>query len=711
MKKLGIVLGGVVALLVVAVGGLFAYLKSMDFNQYKGLIAEQAKAATGRDLKFAGDIKVQVSLTPSLSVEGVSFSNASWGSRPEMAKLRKLDVEVALMPLLSKQVQVNRLVLEGLDLLAETDKQGRGNWEFGTDKKDAPAAKGGEAAPMPVVKMVRLKDIKIAYKDGKSGQTVNVGLDSLDVAADDPSAPLAVKLAGAMNGVAYKLDGKVGSVPDILAGKPMPVSMKADLLGIASTVDGRIGKPLEGKGIDLAVKVDVPKLADTVKAAAALAPDLKDAGPVPAVPVSFAGKVTDTAKGYAVDGMKLTLGGSDLSGRLAVALGGARPAIEADLASNLLNVDELAPPSKDQPAPAKKSDGRVFPNDPLPLDGLKAADAKVKFAAKKIVAQGNTIENASVDLTLANGKLTVNPLGLVAYGGKIGGTVTLDGGAATPTLAAKLNVDHLDYSALLKQQGTDIVQGGKVDVAVDVRGAGKSVRALMAGLNGETRIASQGGKINSNALNIGTGDVAALLPMVKSEGDKDIRCAVVHLDIAGGLAKPRSIVVETGGLSVIGTGTINLATEGLNLKVEPRAKKTSVASLAEVTMLVGGTFANPDVKPDPESMGKAALGTAATVGAAVATGGVSLLGQGLAGKAGVGVDENDYCTPALAGKTVVPGKTKSATDAGGGLLDKLPSIPGVGGDKPAAQGTAAPTKDSGNPLSGITSGVKGIFGK
>lgn len=710
MKKLGIVLGGVVALLVVAVGGLFAYLKSMDFNQYKGLIAEQAKAATGRDLRFAGDIKVQVSLTPSLSVEGVSFSNAAWGSRPEMAKLKKLDVEVALMPLLSKQVQVNRLVLEGLDLMAETDKQGRGNWEFGADKKEAPAAKGGEAAPMPVVKMVRLKDIKVAYKDGKTGQTVNLGLDSLDVAADDPSAPLALALAGAMNGVAYKVDGKVGSVPDILAGKPMPVSLKADMLGIVSSIDGKINKPLEGKGLDLAVKVDVPKLADTVKAAAALAPDLKNAGPVPSVPVAFSGKVTDTAKGYAVDGMKLTIGASDLSGKLAVALGGARPAIEADLASNLLNVDELAPPSKDQPAPAKKSDGKVFPNDPLPLDGLKAADAKVKFAAKKIVAQGNTIENASVDLTLANGKLTVNPLGLVAYGGKVGGTVTLDGGAATPTLAAKLNVDHLDYSALLKQQGSDIVQGGKVDVAVDVRGAGKSVRALMAGLNGETRIATQGGKINSNALNLGTGDVAALLPMVKSEGDKDIRCAVVHLDIASGLAKPRSIVVETGGLSVIGTGTINLATEGLNLKVEPRAKKTSVASLAEVTMLVGGTFANPDVKPDPESVGKAALGTAATVGAAVATGGVSLLGQGLAGKAGVGIDENDYCTPALAGKTVVPGKTKSATDAGGGLLDKLPSIPGVGGDKPAAKGTA-PAKDSGNPLSGITSGVKGIFGK
>ena len=138
MKKLGVILGAVIVLLVGGAVAGIAVLKSMDFNEYKGLIAEQAKAATGRDLTIAGNLELGISLTPSLSVEGVTFSNAAWGSRPEMAKLDRLEAKVSLMPLLSGTVEVQRLILEGLDLLAETDKAGKGNWEFGPPA-DKPA--------------------------------------------------------------------------------------------------------------------------------------------------------------------------------------------------------------------------------------------------------------------------------------------------------------------------------------------------------------------------------------------------------------------------------------------------------------------------------------------------------------------------------------------------------------------------------------------
>ena len=49
-----------------------------DFNQYKGLIAEKVKEATGRNLSIAGDIETELPFTPSLSVSGVRFENAEW---------------------------------------------------------------------------------------------------------------------------------------------------------------------------------------------------------------------------------------------------------------------------------------------------------------------------------------------------------------------------------------------------------------------------------------------------------------------------------------------------------------------------------------------------------------------------------------------------------------------------------------------------------
>ena len=49
-----------------------AILKSTDFNEYKDLISEKAKEATGRDLVIAGDLNLEISFTPKIVVEGIA---------------------------------------------------------------------------------------------------------------------------------------------------------------------------------------------------------------------------------------------------------------------------------------------------------------------------------------------------------------------------------------------------------------------------------------------------------------------------------------------------------------------------------------------------------------------------------------------------------------------------------------------------------------
>ncbi len=121
MKKWIKVLSAIFVLAVAVVVAGVAILQSLDFNEYRGLIAEQVKAATGRDLTINGELNLELSLNPAVAVEGVTFANADWGSRKDMATLKKFAAEVELLPLLSGDVRVKRLVLVGLDLWAETD--------------------------------------------------------------------------------------------------------------------------------------------------------------------------------------------------------------------------------------------------------------------------------------------------------------------------------------------------------------------------------------------------------------------------------------------------------------------------------------------------------------------------------------------------------------------------------------------------------------
>ncbi len=47
-----------------------------------------------------------------------------------MATLQRLEAQVALLPLLQRRLEIDRLVLVRPDILLETDAQGRPNWRF-----------------------------------------------------------------------------------------------------------------------------------------------------------------------------------------------------------------------------------------------------------------------------------------------------------------------------------------------------------------------------------------------------------------------------------------------------------------------------------------------------------------------------------------------------------------------------------------------------
>lgn len=679
-----------------------AILKSIDFNQYKGLIAEQAKAATGRDLKIAGDLNLEISLTPRVAVNGVSFSNAAWGSRPEMVTVKRFFAEVSLMPLLSGQIKVNRVVLEGVDLLAEKNKAGQANWEIGGPATaEQPKTESGGEVTLPEINNVSVKDVKITYKDAQAGQEYTLALDSVDLSADGVDAPLKLNVKGSVNGEAFSVGGHVGSISGLSGGGMFPLKLDIAALGAKIGLDGKVGVSGGKPAADLKLAVDGVSLAGTLKAAAALAPA---AGEVK-LPISGAYKVSTRIKldgptKIALTGLEAGVGALSVSGRVAADLGGKRPALDVALTTDTLNLDELLAKGDKPaaPAPTKEAtgDGRVFPNDPLPLDGLKAADAKVSFDANKVIVQGIEIVNVKLGIDLKNGRLRVTPLAAGVAGGKIDGDVTLDGSIATPTLKAKLAAAGIDYGMLLEQRGlTDIAQG-KVDLDVDVAGSGGSVRKLMAGLNGKTRVVTQNGQLKSGALNIFSTDLTSVL---NSKDDKKIICGVVDFDIVKGMANVRSIVAETGGISVVGTGSANLADETLKLCIDPRSKRANLATAAMVPINVNGTFAKPGVEIDAAAAAGNVAAGAARIGTAIATGGLSLLVEKVAKETVAKTDNTDYCTPALAGKKVVPGEMTEAKSTA---------------KTPAGEAQPTPKKDGGSTLDnlgkGIGSGLKSLFG-
>ncbi len=463
--KRGIRIVSILGVLVVAVvvTGI-AILKSINFNEYKGLVADKVKEATGRELVIAGDLNLEISLTPAVAVDSVSFANAAWGSRPEMVRIGRFAAEVALIPLLSSQVDVKQVILEDVDVLLETDDKGNANWEFGAKARDKD--KKEHAAPgettLPVVRLVRVKSVRFTRLDGRTGERRQVSLDSIDLKANSASDPLSMTAAGSINGQAFRANGTLGSVDQMAGGETFPVKLDVSALAARIGIDGTVGSPDGSPRADIKLSVEGDKLTDTFKAATAVAPALKDAQ-VPALGAyRLAARAGIGGRRISLDGLDLKVGSTDLSGRLAIAMTGHRLVVDGALVSNIIDIDELAPPSKTETPPPQhtQDDGRVFPADPIPLGGLKTADFDVKLDAKKVLARGLELGDVAATVVLKNAALKAAPLGASVAGGRVSANLTIDGSKAIPSLVAKISGKQVDYGLLMKKFGqTDIASG------------------------------------------------------------------------------------------------------------------------------------------------------------------------------------------------------------------------------------------------------------
>jgi uncharacterized protein involved in outer membrane biogenesis len=216
-------------------------------------------------------------------------------------------------------------------------------------------------------------------------------------------------------------------------------------------------------------------------------------------------------------------------------------------------------------------------------------------------------------------------------GGSVNMDMTLDVSGATPQLNLTLLGNNVNLGDLMKMlHNSDAISGGPSTVDIRVRGAGNSVRAIMASLNGTTSVSMVKGVLNNRRIAFLSGDFLKLL--TGGGSTTEIYCAVSRFTIVNGVANSDALIFDASNLSARGSGAINLGTEGLNLLLRPETKQPALASLA-VPIRVGGTLAHPSAAPD---VAQGVLEAPKNVLGSVGNAGSTVLGTITGGKVGGG---------------------------------------------------------------------------
>ncbi len=679
------VVGIVGAVLVVLLVVVYLIAASYDYNKLKPLIANAAREYTGRELTLGGDIALTIGFPPTLEVNDIAFQNASWGSQPQMAQLKKLQVKVSILPLISGNLTVNHLILIEPEFLLEKNKSGKSNLDFDAAKRAEPPKSEEKTTSADQTQFelqdVELKDGKITYKDHQTGQTETVTLASLELKAPLFGGEPDLIIQGSYNQIPFQLNGNIGSISKALKSKEKwPLKLEARAVKTKVSAEGSIQDLMAVRGIDLKLKVAGEDLGEFEKFTG-------EPFPVKG-PFRLSGHVVSPSENMVqVSDLLVMLGDSQIEGTVKVTPAAKRPRIDATLTSKQLDLRPVlangkaagGTPKQSGEAGSKKD--KVFPNTPLQLGALQGVDAQVKLTAARILTPHLAFDDLLVDLTLKEGNLNIKEFKAGGEtGGKLAGNMQMAVRKADPTINLQLTIEQLDLGNMARQLGISDAVDGKLNLSMDLRGQGDSIAAIMGGLNGETKVLMSDGKINQRYADLIGGDLRASLtrlfnPLAEKQEFTRINCLVSHFEIKDGLAQSRVLVIDTNRMTVVGEGNINLKTEKLDLGVTPDPKEglgadkvgTISVSLSEFTkpFRLKGTLAHPSLGIDPA---KTVLTFGRTLGGIALFGPAGLATSLVSGKFG----ENHPCAQSLA---ALGDKEKAAEKKeSGGIGSKIKNL-------------------------------------
>ena len=575
-KSLKVVL--LVLLTILSLGGLGIWYAASSINPAKltQLISASVKDATGRELKIAGPVSLRIFPSVGITAEQVSLGNAAWATKPEMLIVKHVEVDIKLLPLLTKKVEFNAINLNGVDAHLQTNKAGDGNWDFTPPVSGAPSSVNSSASNVSTssfdqsniikIRNLAITDARLSYQDfGSTEKAISIPQLSLNGSGNETA------IAGQAQYASYQLGlkGKTTSIRQIVNDwNVSPIKVKVDL---AAT--------LNGKTMNITGDID------------------KKPQILPSFTLNLSSKSFEIGP----------LAGS-------AALGGAG------------NTKTLID------GPSKVRGRFLFSEDALPLSVLPVAKGKLALNIDELSIPGHVpMTGVKGSFIFDGSKININDLHFGLGKGSADVQVSVaQFQSANPEVAIKGLARGFTLEQLMDAVDSNTkVKGGDTELAFNLRSSGTSMHQLASKANGAVQLSVGKGSIDSRFIDRG-GDllitiVNAINPVRKKSDQTILECAVIYLPMSNGqIALNDSIGVVTDRLDIVLSGSVDLKTEALNIKIDPREKSglTTGVNLGGLVKLQG-TLLNPKAGVNKEGV----VNSAVAIGLGFLTGGATILAE------------------------------------------------------------------------------------
>lgn len=224
MKKFSLIIITPIMLIILAVVALVLFV---DPNQFKPLIVEQAKKHTQLDLAIEGDIGWRFFPSIGFTLGRTTLSNPAGFSSDNMLAVDEVGLDISVLPLLDKELQIGNVTLKGAQIYLETKADGSSNLdvfkapatteETSAEQETAETASTSESAPAEPwsisLQGAAIENALLEIKDDSAGLYTKLEKVNLNVASFeyDQWTPITFSFEGVNNEQKFAVSGQANA--------------------------------------------------------------------------------------------------------------------------------------------------------------------------------------------------------------------------------------------------------------------------------------------------------------------------------------------------------------------------------------------------------------------------------------------------------------------------------------------------------------------
>jgi uncharacterized protein involved in outer membrane biogenesis len=563
--------------IVVATAALIGVVTVLE-HRLEGLILHVFSIHTGgRPIRVKGDFDVRwLTLHPRITASSVVVDNPPWMPAGVTAEFGQVTLtmrwQLSTLPL-----RIQRLELKQTQLHLLRDARGRANWYASAD---------GAGKGPPLIQSLEVPDAHVDLRDDRWHLQFQGRLSAADAVREGARLPaLHIEAHGELNGRAASLTIEADPLASARRDRAYHFSMLARSQAVRLTAEGFLAQAFDLRVLQGNFVASGPDLKQLSYLVGISWPDTGA--------FRFSGTLHRNDDRFKYDDLVLSSADNELRGNLLVDSTLDRPAIEGALHAKQLRLAHLGSRAGSPELGAKPAAEPGLADTPLQAAALLRTDWNVTLRVDELEFGAGSLQALSATFSEQQGVVSLHGFSATLAQGRITASARLD--AASQVARAELNVsaEEVQLDQLLRHlpQAPPAVSG-VISGRVHLDGSGQTLRELAATANGTVAAVMPSGQVQDALVQSAGLELSGLFERLRKSGrETDIRCAVAKLDVREGIGTVRTLVIDTGDILLSGDGTVNLASDGLDLSLRGHPKKPTLA--LHSSLHVQGSLAHP----------------------------------------------------------------------------------------------------------------------